>query len=310
MQSRGGYAKAVNAGLQRTTGNYVLLLNNDVVFQQTDWLERMWQTAESAWNIGIVGCRLLYPDKTIQHAGGKLLPGQLYEHLYRYMPENFPGAELIYDVESVTGALMLVKRKVIDEIGFLNEEYLLSHEDVDYCLHARQAGWRVVYCGSAVAVHDEGSTRGKNRKDKPDPWYYEELQSYTKFWLKWKNHHLARPLPQLHLIFVLEMQFYHARKQTVDSLIAGLQEQGCKVQSILTENKKSYDRLSNRQCFKQDEQYVIFTNERGLPIQVKNKLSMHIPVLFIEKNGWNQDPYPQNVHRFLNLASIYIKSSK
>lgn len=187
LPTRNSYAKAVNTGIKDATGEYVLLLNNDVVFRQADWLYHMLITAENSWNIGIVGCRLLYPNGTIQHAGGILLPDERYDHLYRGKEGNLHEACLVYDVEAVTGALMLIKKKVIEDIGLLCEDYPLSYEDVDYCLRARQRGWRVVYCGKAFAVHNEGATRGRNRDEKPNEWYTEEWQSHITFWTRWKN---------------------------------------------------------------------------------------------------------------------------
>ncbi|TCS73530.1 glycosyltransferase family 2 protein [Effusibacillus lacus] len=276
MPSRKSYARAVNAGLQAASGNYVLLLNNDVVFQQTGWLNRMLKTAEAAGNIGIVGCRLLYPDGTIQHAGGALFAPEHYEHLYRGKPGDFPKACLIYDVASVTGALMLIKREVLNEIGFLCEDYQLSYEDVDFCLRARQAGWRVVYCGTAIAIHKEGSTRGRRREDKPEQWYEEELQSHQTFWTRWHEYDLVRPLAYLTLFFFLCETSNPDINQKLVNLMAGLREQGCRIE------------VEKIDC----EGAILFADNRKLA------------------SVWNRHPFPQDVHVCINMASRLVSKPK
>lgn len=302
MPSRNSYAKAVNAGLKVAAGKYVLLLNNDVVFQQPGWLQRMLKTAEAARNIGIVGCRLLYPDGTIQHAGGILLPGERYEHLYRGQQGDYPKARLIYDATAVTGALMLIKREVLADVGFLCEDYLLSYEDVDFCLRARRAGWRVVYCGTAAAVHDEGSTRGRHREDKPDEWYEEELRSHVTFWTRWKNYESVRPLRNLTLIFVLSKRCYLPSAQKITNLTAGLREHGCQIylEKVDELNSAVVSSLAN---LKSAGNGAIFTNDEAIARELSKNRPLPLPVIRIDANRWKRPPYPQNVHIWINRAS-------
>lgn len=309
--SRGGYAKAVNEGIQHASGQYVLLLNNDVRFHQSGWLDLLLQTADSASNIGIVGCRLLYPDHTIQHAGGTLLPGVIYDHLYRGEREDHPVAAMTYDIASVTGALMLIKREVLDDIGRLSEEYLLSYEDVDYCLRARQAEWRVVYCGKSAAIHNEGSTRGRTRNEKPDAWYQEELQSHTRFWLKWKDHGSVKPLKSMCCWFVLHESFYRLNCDGHDKLTEGLREQGCRVEvEVIADSETvSFSSLmkEKRSCA---GSCVIFTHQAAMQHALASTAPAGIPIVLIGEADWFSTEYPQLVHEFINHASAYIKCSK
>lgn len=187
LPQRSGFARAVNAGLRAAAGRHLLLLNNDIYFHEPDWLGAMLRTMNEGQRVGIVGCRLLYSDLTIQHGGGALSLEEGHIHLHRGKPADAPEAGLSYDAVSVTGAVMLVRREVTDDIGLLSEDYPLSYEDVDFCLRARKAGWRVVYCGRAAAIHDEGSTRGMTLEDKPAAWHAEERESYRLFWSRWAD---------------------------------------------------------------------------------------------------------------------------
>lgn len=304
IMSRGGYAKAVNAGLNVATGSYLLLLNNDVVFQQSGWLDYLLATAEAVWNIGIVGCRLLYPDNSIQHAGGILLTGERYDHLHRNKKGDYPKAGLICDVESVTGALMLIKREVFNEIGLLSEDYLLSYEDVDYCLRARQAGWRVVYCGQAAAVHDEGSTRGKIREDKPDDWYEEELRSHITFWTRWRNNPLTKPLGYIFIAFILGKNSDLPSNQTIVDLISGLKEQGCQVYlkkvEVSNANREIRSLLGNHDHIKCG---AVFTNDLSIERILDQDPLVTLPIYHISSEQWDLFPYPQNVYELINKTS-------
>lgn len=305
---RHSYARAVNRGIEAASGKYLLLLNNDVIFQYTGWLTNMLQTMNDAWNIGIVGCRLLYSDYSIQHAGGVLLTGERYEHLYKGREGDLPQASLTYDVEAVTGALMLIKKEVIDQLGLLSEDYLLSYEDVDFCLRARQSGWRVVYCGNAVAIHDEGSTRGRNRAEKPDEWFEEEMRSYITFWTRWRDDVLVAPLINLTLLFVLNRGYYLPSYQRITNLIAGLREQGCQVELSMADHLSAdsddgflFTKINKIECG------VLFTNDRVIAEEMKKRGCIHLPILCIDPSQWHRSPYPQDVYMWLNLASKYIK---
>ena len=133
----------------------ILLLNNDTEIHQSDWIERLQETAYSAPNIGVVGCRLVRPDGMLQHAG-------------TYMPiETFWGQQLgsgekdinqyngDRDVEGVVFACAYIKRQALVDIGLLDEDYFSYFEDTDYCFRAMEKGYRVVCCGSVTIVHHE-----------------------------------------------------------------------------------------------------------------------------------------------------------
>jgi len=183
--SNSGFSAAVNAGIREAQGQCVLLVNNDIVFHEPGWLGHMIQTIQLEPKVGIVGARLLYSNHTIQH-GGVFYSGRgNFDHRYRFLPGNHPPALVIEDVNAVTGALMLIRKELFQHIGMLSEEYYIAYEDIDLCYRAKQHGWRIIYCGTASAVHLEGQTRGTTTANKNPFWRRKEMESRAKFWSKW-----------------------------------------------------------------------------------------------------------------------------
>lgn len=182
-----GFSCTVNIGISAARGEHVILVNNDIIFHMSGWLENMLEVLESDPTIGIVGARLLYPDQTIQHAGVFPANNRFFEHRFRGFPADYPPALAVENFHAVTGALMLINRKLIEEIGPFSEEYFIAFEDIDFCYRAKQQGWRIVYCGTATAIHLEGKTRGTRLSNKNRFWRAKELEARRKFWTKWQE---------------------------------------------------------------------------------------------------------------------------
>ena len=112
--------------------------------------------------MGIVGAQLLYPDGRIQFGGtvrNRDAP-EWFDHRYRFKPGDWGPAAQTSPALAVTGACMYVRREVIERVGLLDERYPMAYEDVDWCLRAWQAGYRVRYFPIARLVHHESVTRG------------------------------------------------------------------------------------------------------------------------------------------------------
>jgi len=143
---------------------YVLM--NDDIYVEEGWLDALIETALQDPKIGIVGGLFFYPDGRIQHAGGRIAcydPNRIdqvvAEHnYYQLWPIDAKDAFKQLDVPFVTGALMLVRRECMQDIGMWDENLKLSWNDVEYCFRAWFKGWRVVYTPKCRAVHDEGAT--------------------------------------------------------------------------------------------------------------------------------------------------------
>jgi GT2 family glycosyltransferase len=159
------FSRLVNAGARRSTGEVILLLNDDVTPVEPGWLHRMVQSALMP-GVGAVGARLTYPDGSIQHAGVMLGLGGVAGHLWKGMSKAdaqrspyvaLPGSRL-----AVTGACLAVRRSVFEEAGGLDEMFPVAFNDIDFCLRLHARGLRTVYRGDAVLVHHEGQSRGQD----------------------------------------------------------------------------------------------------------------------------------------------------
>lgn len=223
-----GYSSTVNTGIAASNGAYVVTVNSDIVFHEPGWLGRMVRTAEASPNIGIVGARLLYPDGTVQHGGAYPSANRFFDHRYRFMPGDYEPAQAVEDVDAVTGALMLVKRELIDQIGPFSEEYYIAFEDMDMCYRAKSRGWRVIYCGEAAATHLEGKTRGTDFATKSPFLLEKEEQSKQTFWSKWSGGSPS-PFSQMEVVYVLELTDVSGGIKNVFEHVNRLHDAGYKV---------------------------------------------------------------------------------
>ena len=159
-----GVTKGINEGirhaLKKYNPQYILLLSNDTEIIQKDWLTRMVEVAESDDKIGIVGCKLLYPNGRIQHAGVNL--SKLIHRGYNELSDKYNEIE---EINAVTGACFLIKKIVLYIIGGLDEVYLFVGEDVDYCIRAKKFGFKIFYVGNVKLIHKEGTTIKKSNND-------------------------------------------------------------------------------------------------------------------------------------------------
>lgn len=158
-----------NLGAANATGSVLLILNNDVEVETKDWLEQMLMHVQKK-EVGAVGCLLLYPNRDIQHAGILLGVGGIAGHAYRGYGESqlgyFGSVKSVINLSAVTGACMMVRKDVYDEVGGLDAgAFPTSFNDVDFCLRLRAKGYRNVYTGLARLVHHESLTRGKSKDE-------------------------------------------------------------------------------------------------------------------------------------------------
>jgi GT2 family glycosyltransferase len=183
-----GFSAAVNLGMSRSKGRYLVLCNNDIRFVQA-WLEPLHKAFAQDPRVGVVGARLFYPDGRIQHAGMDKLPNQLrWVHRFKEKPGNHGPANQSCEVWSVTGALLALRRETVVRLGGLSTAYALAYEDLDYCLHAWSRGVRVRYCPEVAAQHLESVTRGDSLQGqwgKPRLWAERQRLGQAYFEKKW-----------------------------------------------------------------------------------------------------------------------------
>jgi glycosyltransferase involved in cell wall biosynthesis len=158
------YSALNNAAVAQAEGDLLLLLNDDIEVMGGDWLDEMVGQIQRP-NVGIVGAKLDYPDGTIQHAGVTLgiygVAGHLHKGVDRFDLGYFGDLALTRQVSAVTGACMLVRRNLWNELGGLDAENLaIAFNDIDFCLRAREAGWAVIWTPFAELIHHESISRG------------------------------------------------------------------------------------------------------------------------------------------------------
>ena len=155
-----------NLAVEQTTASWLLFLNNDVEVIESEWLTIMAEHVQRP-EVGAVGARLLYPNDTVQHAGVVLGVGGIAEHAFRHFPAEAPGVsrqlQVTRNYSSVTGACLLTRREVFEEVGGFDEERLpVTFSDVDLCLKMRRAGYLIVYTPFAKLYHHESASRRRS----------------------------------------------------------------------------------------------------------------------------------------------------
>ena len=158
-----------NFGRKAAAGDYLLLLNNDVEVRNGDWLTELLRQCAHKGGAAICGAMLYYPDETLQHAGVITGLGGYAGHSHKYKQKGGSGylfrIATVQDFSAVTGACLLVKASVYDEVGGLDEQFAVAFNDVDFCLRVRDAGCRIAWTPYAELTHYESKSRGGDEKD-------------------------------------------------------------------------------------------------------------------------------------------------
>ena len=152
-----------NRGVREQRGEVAVLLNNDTEVVATGWLGALVSQALRP-EVGIAGAKLLYPDRSVQHAGMVLGPAGGATHMWRHSDGEAAGymdqLVTVRDVAAVTGACVALRRAVFERVGGLEEALPVTWSDVELCLKVRAAGLRVVWTPQAVLLHREQASRG------------------------------------------------------------------------------------------------------------------------------------------------------
>jgi len=146
------YPKLINFGVKNCSSDYIVQLNNDTEIITPDWLELMLGLAQRP-DVGAVGAKLLYPDRSIQHAGIYIdISGS-----FILVKKNF---YVIQNCIALIGACVMSRRKIYEQIGYMDQNLAASHNDVDFCLALRNIGLYNVFTRLVEIIHHEGKTRG------------------------------------------------------------------------------------------------------------------------------------------------------
>ena len=174
-----------NAAVVNSASEFVCLLNNDVEVLNTDWLGEMVSHAVRP-GVGCVGARLWYPDDTLQHGGIILGLGGVAGHAHKHLPKGSSGyfgrAVLLQSVSAVTAACLLVRRRIYQEVGGLDESLAVAFNDVDFCLRVREAGFRNIWTPYAELYHHESVSRGREDNAEKRSRFRQEIARLQETW--------------------------------------------------------------------------------------------------------------------------------
>lgn len=182
------FSERMNRGVAAAQGDYLLMLNDDTEVTTSDWLESMLEMAQQQ-EIGAVGAKLLFPNGRIQHSGVLVLQGNPCHAFYdttAINPGYFFSNQINRNYIAVTGACLLVRRQVFEQVGGFDEAFPLNYNDVDLCCKIHQAGYRNVVVPFVQLTHYESATRPPALKP-------EELERFQAKWLPYFNQFSSDP---------------------------------------------------------------------------------------------------------------------
>ena len=187
------YSAINNEAVQYCDGGFFCFLNDDIEIINGDWLNALMEVA-IAPDVGVVGAQLLFPNRSVQHAGVVLGIGGIAGHAFKYFPPDHQGANglrlMTRDVSAVTFACALVRREAFERVGGFDQDNVpVSFSDVDFCLRVGEAGYRLVYTPHAVLIHHESASRGLERHVVGEAYMHE----------RWKHVLLRDPYYNPHL---------------------------------------------------------------------------------------------------------------
>lgn len=162
------YSEIVNYGVAHSSGEFLLLLNNDTKAISGDFLGRMLMHMPRR-EVGVVGAKLLFADGLVQHCGMMIGPYGGISHVNQNYPLEKGGYDaracVTSEYSSVTGACQMMRREVFDEVGGYDPLFVVGFNDADFCLRVRQRGYEVVCEPGALLHHYEFVSRGRDGLD-------------------------------------------------------------------------------------------------------------------------------------------------
>ena len=181
------YSEINNFGVQFAQGDYLLFLNNDTEMIRPDSIQNMLGVCMRK-EVGAVGAKLLYEDRTIQHAGVVIGFSGYAGHINNGIDEDQPGymmrAQLNCDYSAVTAACMMVKKSVFNEVDGFDPQFKVACNDVDLCLKIREKGYLVVYDAFSIWFHYESKSRGYEDSEEKIERFNNEVAKFQKKWNK------------------------------------------------------------------------------------------------------------------------------
>ncbi|MGN1140083.1 MAG: glycosyltransferase family 2 protein [Oliverpabstia sp.] len=174
-----------NFAVNYASGEYFILLNNDIEVISPDWMEEMLGYCQRE-DVGIVGAKLYYPDDTIQHAGVVIGMGGIAGHILCRSNGNEPGYNgklvTVQDMSAVTAACLMVKRSIYEMVGGMDETFKVAFNDIDFCMKVRALGKLVVFSPYVEMYHYESKSRGLEDTPEKQIRFAGEIKRFQDKW--------------------------------------------------------------------------------------------------------------------------------
>lgn len=179
------FSRLNNVAARQAKGEFVCLMNNDIEVINAEWLSEVVSLALQP-KVGIVGCRLWYPDGRLQHGGVVIGVGGVANHAHLFCRRGNPGyfnrAVVLQEFSAVTGACFLVRKSIYDAVGGLDEQLAVAFNDIDFCLRVQAAGYRNVWNPYAELYHHESVSRGVEDTPEKRKRFASEVEFMQKRW--------------------------------------------------------------------------------------------------------------------------------
>ncbi|MEZ0537117.1 glycosyltransferase [Caldicellulosiruptoraceae bacterium PP1] len=186
-KSKFNYSLVNNFAVKYSNGDILLFLNNDIKVISDDWLSNMIEIIMMK-DVGIVGAKLLYYDNTIQHIGVVIGMGGVAGHIGRLKNKYYSGHLgnflVTRNVSAVTGACLMIRKEVFNEVNGFDERFEVAFNDIDLCLKVREKGYQVVLTPYAELYHYESKTRGYEDTIEKQLRFKKEIDLFTQKWYK------------------------------------------------------------------------------------------------------------------------------
>lgn len=184
LNSEFNFASKINFMAKHSKGEHLVIFNDDLEVIAGEWLSSLLEFSQQK-EVGVVGSKLLFPDGKLQHVGMVLGINGYPAHIYHSAKPDFPGyrgdANLIRNYSAVTGAAMMVKKKLFDELKGLDENFRIDYNDTDFCMRVAEKGYRNVYTPYSLFYHHESAVLSSGRLNN------KETELFQRKWKKYLN---------------------------------------------------------------------------------------------------------------------------
>ena len=179
------FSALMNMGIEKSSGDYLVLLNNDTEIISPQWIEYMLGFAQQE-KVGAVGCKLLYPNQTIQHAGVVLDAETISKHVFVGKERYDEEVNSIQLYPAVTAACLMINKQKLITIGGFDEQFKVEYNDIDLCLSLLNKNYHNVYLPQVEIFHYESASRRHPFSDRNN--YQRHLTERLIMKQKWEHY--------------------------------------------------------------------------------------------------------------------------